>query len=103
MSETRPAGRRSSRVRGRQKAAFVQLSWRRLASPYPPMEIVSADQIEAIHEASLQVLEEIGMNFLLPEAREILRKAGAEVESGGAPGPLRPGAGGGGGRQGAVA
>jgi len=80
MTETRPAGRRSSRVRGRQKAAFVQLPRRQLASPYPPMEIVSADQIEAIHQASMQVLEEIGMNFLLPEAREILRRAGAEVD-----------------------
>ena len=28
----------------------------------------------------MQVLEEIGMNFLLPEAREILRQAGAEVD-----------------------
>jgi trimethylamine--corrinoid protein Co-methyltransferase len=83
MNEARPAGRRSSRVRGRKKAAFVQLPRRRLTSPYPPMEIVSADQIEAIHQASMQVLEEIGMNFLLPEAREILRQAGAEVESDG--------------------
>jgi trimethylamine--corrinoid protein Co-methyltransferase len=83
MNQARPAGRRSSRVRGRRKAAFVQLPRRRLTSPYPPMEIVSAEQIEAIHQASMQVLEEIGMNFLLPEAREILRQAGAEVESGG--------------------
>jgi len=81
--ETRPAGRRGSRARGRVKAAFVQLPRRSLASPYPPMEIVSADQIETIHQASMQVLEEIGMNFLLPEAREILRRAGAEVEGDG--------------------
>ncbi|MDX1575396.1 MAG: trimethylamine methyltransferase family protein, partial [Kiloniellales bacterium] len=83
MNETRPAGRRGSRVRGREKAAFVQLPRRQLTSPYPPMEIVSPDQIEAIHDASMTVLEEIGMNFLLPEAREILRQAGADVESGG--------------------
>ena len=83
MTEARPAGRRSSRVRGRQKAAFVQLPKRQLASPYPPLEIVSGDQIEAIHDASMQVLEEIGMNFLLPEAREILRQAGAEVDGDG--------------------
>ncbi len=83
MNEARPAGRRSSRVRGRKKAAFVQLPRRRLTNPYPPMEIVSADQIEEIHQASMQVLEEIGMNFLLPEAREILRQAGAEVENDG--------------------
>ncbi|HEX9699500.1 MAG TPA: trimethylamine methyltransferase family protein [Acidobacteriota bacterium] len=83
MNDIRQGGRRSSRVRGRHKAAFVQLPRRPLTNPYPPMEILSADQLEAIHEASLQVLEEIGLNFLLPEAREILRRAGAEVEPGG--------------------
>ncbi len=83
MNEVRQAGRRSSRVRGRSQAAFVQLPRRPLANPYPPMEILSADQLEAIHEASLEVLEEIGMNFLLPEARDILRRAGAEVETDG--------------------
>jgi trimethylamine---corrinoid protein Co-methyltransferase len=82
MNDIRPAGRRSSRVRGRQKAAFTQLPRRPLTNPYPPMEIVSADQLEAIHRASLEVLEEIGLNFLLPEAREILVRAGAEVEPG---------------------
>jgi len=80
MNETRPIGQRSSRLRGREKAAFVQLPRRSVTNPYPPMEIVSVDQIEAIHQASMQVLEEIGLNFLLPEAREILRQAGATVE-----------------------
>jgi len=84
MNEVRQAGRRSSRARGRHKAAFTQLPRHQPANPFPPMEIVSADQLEAIHEASLEVLEEIGVNFLLPEAREILRQAGAAVESGGA-------------------
>ena len=44
------------------------------------MELLSADQLESIHNASLSVLEEIGMNFLLPEARAILKDAGADVE-----------------------
>jgi trimethylamine--corrinoid protein Co-methyltransferase len=47
---------------------------------YPPVAAVSADELEAVHEASLRVLEEIGMDVLLPEARDILRAAGAEVE-----------------------
>jgi trimethylamine:corrinoid methyltransferase-like protein len=83
MNEIRQAGRRGSRARDRQRAGLTQLPWRRVTNPYPPMEIVSADQLEAIHETSLQVLEEIGLNFLLPEAREILREAGAEVEADG--------------------
>jgi trimethylamine--corrinoid protein Co-methyltransferase len=60
-----------------------QLPRRQLTNPYKPIEILSADQIEAIYEASLQALEEVGLNFLLPEAREILKQAGAEVESDG--------------------
>jgi trimethylamine--corrinoid protein Co-methyltransferase len=47
---------------------------------FPPTAAVSADQIEAIHEASLTILEEVGMDILLPEAREIYRAAGAAVE-----------------------
>ena len=50
-------------------------------SPFAPVAAVSADELEAIHEASLQVLEEIGMDFLHAEARQILRDAGAEVEA----------------------
>lgn len=62
-----------------QQAALAQPPFRRLRNPYAPFEIVSADQLEAIHQASLTVLEEIGINFLLPEAREILARAGAQV------------------------
>ncbi|MDH3920416.1 MAG: trimethylamine methyltransferase family protein, partial [Rhodospirillales bacterium] len=72
-------GRRAKRDIGRLK----QLPFRQVTNPYPPMEIVSAEQIEAIHRASLDALQEIGMNFLLPEAREILKAAGAEVAADG--------------------
>ncbi len=41
--------------------------------------ILSDDQVEAIHRQSLKVLEELGMDILLPEARDILEKAGARV------------------------
>jgi trimethylamine--corrinoid protein Co-methyltransferase len=47
---------------------------------FPPTAAVSADQLEAIHEASLTILEEVGMDILLPEAREVYRAAGAAVE-----------------------
>jgi trimethylamine--corrinoid protein Co-methyltransferase len=50
--------------------------------PFEPVRAVSDDELEAIHEASLTVLQEIGMDFLHPEARELLRQAGADVEAG---------------------
>lgn len=42
--------------------------------------MLSDDQIEAIHRQSMKVLELIGMDVLLPEARDILQKAGALVD-----------------------
>ena len=47
---------------------------------YRPTEVVSADRLEAIHRASLQILAEIGMEVLHEEARGILKEAGAEVD-----------------------
>ena len=43
-------------------------------------EVISDDEIEAIHEASLTILERIGMEFFCPEARSIMREAGAQVD-----------------------
>src|SRR5262249_33208382 len=73
-----------SRQRGRRSAGGgpKQLPWRRLRNPYKPVEVLSADQVEAIHNASLRILEEIGMDFLDSEALAILKAAGAEVATG---------------------
>ena len=46
---------------------------------YRPVEILSTDEIEAIHLASLRVLRDIGMKVLSTEARELFRRAGATV------------------------
>ncbi len=53
---------------------------RKLKRAFPPMQIVSADEVEAIHHASLKVLSEIGMDFTLPEARDMLKAAGADID-----------------------
>jgi trimethylamine--corrinoid protein Co-methyltransferase len=42
--------------------------------------VLSVDQVEAIHLASLRILEHYGVRMLLQEARDILRSAGAEVD-----------------------
>ncbi len=47
---------------------------------YPPTEVVSADEIESIHLASLKVLHEIGIDVLDPESRAIFAAAGARVD-----------------------
>ncbi len=81
---TRRSGR--SRQRGERADAsaggLTQLPWRSVRNPFPPFAFITDDQVEAIHEASLTVLQEIGLNFLLPQAREILKAAGADVREG---------------------
>ena len=65
------------------QAGIDQLPFQQVENPFSPVEILSDEQLHRIHEASLTVLEEIGINFLLDEAREILKKAGADVEEDG--------------------
>ncbi|MBS38323.1 MAG: methyltransferase [Thiotrichales bacterium] len=54
--------------------------WRRTDIPYAPIEPLSADQIEAIHEASLKVLSEHGMRILSPYVRGLYKSAGNRVD-----------------------
>ena len=67
-------GGRERRVAG----AIRQLPFTRLVNPYPPVEILSADQVEAIIDGAFTILETRGMRFLEPGSRELLRAAGAE-------------------------
>lgn len=57
-----------------------QLPWSQPVLTLEPSRILSDDQIETIHRQSLKVLQEIGMDVLHPEARDILAKAGALVD-----------------------
>jgi len=61
---------------------LAQLPWRALVNPFRPLEVVSADAIEAIHRASLRILSEIGMEVLGDRALDALSGAGATVDHG---------------------
>jgi trimethylamine--corrinoid protein Co-methyltransferase len=50
--------------------------------PYAPIEVLSEDRVEAIHEAGLTVLESFGMRVLDARARGLYAGAGAEVDEG---------------------
>jgi trimethylamine--corrinoid protein Co-methyltransferase len=45
----------------------------------PPTELVGADQLESIHEASLAILRDVGVDFLHADARRMLAESGADV------------------------
>ncbi len=73
--------REMSRQRSRRGSTGIkQPPWRRLRNPYRPIEVLSADELEAIHEASLDVLENHGIEFLSDGALDRLAKAGAKVD-----------------------
>jgi trimethylamine--corrinoid protein Co-methyltransferase len=44
------------------------------------MELLSADQLDAVHLTSLRILEELGMEVMSERARAILAAAGAQVD-----------------------
>ncbi len=69
--------RRSGRSK-RTLAAVKQLPWQPVINPYSPIEILSADQVEAIIQSALFVLESNGMRFLEPGSRDLMRREGAE-------------------------
>ena len=66
----------------REIGGIQQRPWKQLTRPYPPIEMLSADHVQAIHEAALTILEEIGMRVLQPQARRLYREAGADVDEG---------------------
>ena len=72
--------RRPRRAREPAKLGTTWLGRGPLRNALPPVTPLSQDQIEAIHDASLRILEEIGIEFQGAAACELLRKAGAMVE-----------------------
>ena len=82
MDEPAEVARHGGPRRRPRRAApgLTQLPWRRLVNPFRPLEILSADQVEAIHRSSLRILAEIGMEVLGGRALDALAAAGATVD-----------------------
>ena len=72
----RARGRNPRRTAG----GIPRLPWRRIVNPFAPIEILSADEVEAIHAAALTILRDIGVEVLGPRALDRFAGAGASVE-----------------------
>src|SRR3970040_1878270 len=44
------------------------------------MRLISDDEVERVHSSALELLEDIGMDVMNPEARDLYRSAGAKVD-----------------------
>lgn len=71
--------RRSGKVK-RHSGIISQTEYRQVRNPYKPFEILSGEQIEDIHLASLELLETVGMRIIGEDARKIFKDAGAAVD-----------------------
>ncbi|THK38207.1 methyltransferase [Ensifer sp. MPMI2T] len=73
----RSGGRGAERSRKPAAAKYLNL-----VNTLAKSTVLSEDALEAIHDSSLTILEEIGMDIILPEARDRMRAAGADVTPG---------------------
>jgi trimethylamine--corrinoid protein Co-methyltransferase len=78
--DAEPRRRRSAERAHKGPAPIPQLPRRRVVNPYPPMQLLSAGQVEAIHEASMHILENFGIEVMSPRALSLFEKAGAIVD-----------------------
>ncbi len=72
--------RTGGRAAARPKQAIKQLPFAQPVNRFPRLAVVSEDELESVHQASLEILQEIGMDFLHEEARAMLKAAGADVD-----------------------
>jgi len=75
-SQRRRQGGRGRRLDG---THVPQLPWTEVHNPYAPMDVLSADQLEAIHMTSMRILEELGIEVMSARAIAVLKAGGADV------------------------
>jgi len=80
MTEGPAPSRRRERGRAARSTGPSLAPLPRLAVPWAPLEVLSAEQLERLIEAALRVLEEAGLEIRSAAARTQFRQAGALVD-----------------------
>jgi trimethylamine---corrinoid protein Co-methyltransferase len=80
MSETPTPPRRRERARGTRNTGPSLAPLPRLANRWPPLEVLSVEQVERILLAAFRILEEAGLEIRSATARAVYRRAGALVD-----------------------
>ena len=71
--------RRARKERRQPEISWLKTPWQQIRNPIDAVEWVSAEKLEKLHEASLWILENVGMAFMDAEALDLWEKAGAKV------------------------
>ncbi|NKB27464.1 MAG: methyltransferase [Rhodobacteraceae bacterium] len=74
----RSGGRAGNRARSG-SGAIDQMPWRIPVNTDRPTEPLDEDGVQAIHDGAMRILEDIGIEFLNPEAVAILKQAGCTI------------------------
>ncbi|HET9680779.1 MAG TPA: trimethylamine methyltransferase family protein [Candidatus Limnocylindrales bacterium] len=74
------AGRVHTRRPRREAGGIPQLPWGQPVNRFAPLEILSADEVEAIHRAALTILRDIGVEVLGERAIDRFEAGGARIE-----------------------
>ncbi|MEM8787380.1 MAG: trimethylamine methyltransferase family protein [Pseudomonadota bacterium] len=77
--QSRRAGGHAANARRATALAIEQMPWGPPVNTDRPTEPLDAEGVQAIHNAAMRVMEEIGIDFLNEEAKQVLRRAGCAV------------------------
>ncbi|MFN6925189.1 MAG: trimethylamine methyltransferase family protein [Tabrizicola sp.] len=74
---------RETRRARREKAGTTipQLPWESVRNPHPPMEFLSPDQMQDLHDTSIRILKELGIKVMGANARALFAGAGARIDA----------------------
>ena len=76
----RGGGRSGRRAKAEDTVPPRTVDYHNLDNPFTPQTVFSEDEVESLHGNALRVLQELGIRILLPEARDLLKAAGALVD-----------------------
>lgn len=79
MAQERRGGGRRSRLE-RDGSAIPQLPWQRVENPYPPMQLLDEERMDALHHTSMRILSELGIRVMSDRVMDIFEAAGAIVD-----------------------
>jgi trimethylamine--corrinoid protein Co-methyltransferase len=78
MSDDRQERRQRRRARRRADQTLSTAKMRPIAYRLPVYELLDEDGLDRLHQASMRILSEFGIDFLDEEVRAILRENGAQ-------------------------
>ncbi len=74
--------RRNRRSNTGAEKSLEQLPVKQLRNPFPPIEVLSPEALEAIHDGSMRILEDTGLQIVNDRARALMVEHGAKIDPG---------------------